>query len=311
MFRRVISIFIVLAFSLPLQAETASKKPASEKSKSAPAKSKPAPEKSKPASKTRTQSPGIAEPFAIEQDGAAPVIRAAAYIVVDANSGRVLHEHNADATRPVASTQKLLTGLIVAEDGDLDKTVRVQPTDTDAEPSKLYFKAGEIYSRYRLLEVFLIHSMNDVARALARDNAGSIAAFADRMNAKAQMLGMRNSNFVNPNGLPAEGQYSTARDMSKVAMAAYRNRLIRGIVNQKHCTWTYNSGRTVTFATTNLVLKNYALCNGMKTGYTEAAGHCLISSASYGGKDVICVVLGDTKMIWTDSYRLLNWALSS
>jgi D-alanyl-D-alanine carboxypeptidase (penicillin-binding protein 5/6) len=119
------------------------------------------------------------------------------------------------------------------------------------------------------------------------------------------------SNFVNPNGLPAEGQYSTARDMSKVALAAYRNRLIRGIVNQKFCNWTYNSGRTVTFTTTNLVLKNYALCNGMKTGYTEAAGHCLISSASYGGKDVICVVLGDSKMIWTDSYRLLNWALSS
>jgi len=303
MFRRALSLFIVLAFaSAPLCAETASKK-------SAPAKAKPAPAKSRPAS--RTQSPGIAEPFAIEQDGAAPVIRAAAYIVVDANSGRVLHEHNADATRPVASTQKLLTGLIVAEDGDLDRIVRVQPTDTDAEPSKLYFKAGETYSRYRLLEVFLIHSMNDVARALARDNAGSLAAFADRMNAKAQMLGMRNSNFVNPNGLPAEGQYSTARDMSKVALAAYRNRLIRGIVNQKFCNWTYNSGRTVTFTTTNLVLKNYALCNGMKTGYTEAAGHCLISSASYGGKDVICVVLGDSKMIWTDSYRLLNWALSS
>jgi D-alanyl-D-alanine carboxypeptidase (penicillin-binding protein 5/6) len=303
MFRRAFSLFAILAFaSVPLCAETASKKSAPAKTKSTPARSRPA---------SRTQSPGIAEPFAIEQDGAAPVIRAAAYIVVDANSGRVLHEHNADATRPVASTQKLLTGLIVAEDGDLDKIVRVQPTDTDAEPSKLYFKAGETYSRYRLLEVFLIHSMNDVARALARDNAGSIAAFADRMNAKAQMLGMRNSNFVNPNGLPAAGQYSTARDMSKVAMAAYRNRLIRGIVNQKLCNWTYNSGRTVTFTTTNLVLKNYALCNGMKTGYTEAAGHCLISSASYGGKDVICVVLGDSKMIWTDSYRLLNWALSS
>src|SRR5947208_2972367 len=99
--------------------------------------------------------------------------------------------------------------------------------------------------------------------------------------------------------------------MSKVGLAAYRNRLLRSIVCQKNCTWTYNSGRTVTFSTTNLVLKNYALCNGMKTGYTEAAGHCLISSASYGGKDVICVVLGDSKAIWTDSYRLLNWALSS
>ena len=246
----------------------------------------------------------------MQEEGRAPVISAASYIVLDADTGRVLHEHNADAARPVASTQKLLTGLIVAEDGGLDKSVRVAASDTWAEPSKLYFKAGEVYSRYKLLEVFLIHSMNDVARCLARDNAGSIEAFADRMNAKAQMLGMRNSHFVNPNGLPAPGQYSTARDMAKVAMAAYRNRILRGIVAQKSVTWTFNDGRVRTFSTTNLVLKNCAFCNGMKTGYTEAAGHCLISSGSQGGRDVICVVLGDSKAIWMNSYRLLNWGLS-
>jgi D-alanyl-D-alanine carboxypeptidase (penicillin-binding protein 5/6) len=298
MFRRVLFILTLLAFvSAPLYAQTTSKKSASSKSK--------------PASTPRTQSPGIAEPFPVSADGAAPAIGAPAYIVLDANSGKVLLEHNADTTRPVASTQKLLTGLIVAEDGNLEKTLRVEAIDTDAEPTKLNFKPGEVYPRYLLLQVFLIHSMNDVARALARDNAGSIDAFAERMNAKAQMLGMHNSHFVNPNGLPVPGQYSTARDMSKVGLAAYHNRILRGIVCQKNCTWTYNSGRTVTFPTTNLVLKNYALCNGMKTGYTEAAGHCLISSASFGGKDVICVVLGDNKAIWTDSYRLLNWALSS
>jgi D-alanyl-D-alanine carboxypeptidase (penicillin-binding protein 5/6) len=131
------------------------------------------------------------------------------------------------------------------------------------------------------------------------------------MNAKARMLGMANSNFVNPNGLPASGQYSTARDMAKVAMAAYRSPIIRNIVRLKSLTWSYNDGRTRTFENTNRVLRNYALCNGMKTGYTEAAGHCLISSGSYGGRDVIVVVLGDNKQVWTDSYRLLNWGLSS
>ena len=125
------------------------------------------------------------------------------------------------------------------------------------------------------------------------------------------MLGMVNSNFVNPNGLPAPGQYSTARDMSKVALAAYRNRVIRGIVCQKNVHWVFNDGRAQSFETTNQVLLRYALCNGMKTGYTEAAGHCLISSASYGGRDVIVVMLGDTKPVWNDSYRMLNWALSS
>ena len=123
----------------------------------------------------------------------------------------------------MASTQKLLTSLIVAEAGDLDHKVRVEASDTWAEPTMLYVKPGEQYSRYDFLNVLLVHSMNDVARALARDNAGSIESFAQRMNNKAVQLGMHDSNFVNPNGLPVPGQYSTARDMAQVAMAAYRN----------------------------------------------------------------------------------------
>jgi D-alanyl-D-alanine carboxypeptidase (penicillin-binding protein 5/6) len=230
---------------------------------------------------------------------------------VDARTGDVLHEKNADQLRPVASTQKLLTALIVAESGNLDGVVTVKPSDTQAEPSKLYLKAGEQYQRYKLLQILLVKSMNDVARCLARDNAGSLEDFASKMNAKARMLGMANSNFVNPNGLPASGQYSTARDMAKVALAAYRSPIIRNIVRLKSLTWSYNDGRTRTFENTTRVLRNYALCNGMKTGYTEAAGHCLISSGSHGGRDVIVVVLGDNKQVWTDSYRLLNWGLSS
>ncbi|MEQ1860470.1 MAG: D-alanyl-D-alanine carboxypeptidase family protein [Chthoniobacteraceae bacterium] len=257
------------------------------------------------------KSPGIAEPFAVQGDGRPPAVGARAYIVLDARTGRVLDEKNADQQRPVASTQKLLTALLVAESGDLDVNVTVKSPDTWAEPSKLYLKPGEIYQRYKLLQILLVKSMNDVARCLARDNAGSVEIFAAKMNAKARTLGMVNSNFVNPNGLPASGQYSTARDMGKVAMAAYRNPIIRSIVKMKTFTWTYSDGRKRTFENTNVVLRNYALCNGMKTGYTEAAGHCLISSASYGGRDVIVVALGHPKSVWNDSYRLLHWALSS
>lgn len=270
---------------------------------------KPTPGASKPAPVVK--SAGIAEPFAAPSDSAPPSVTAASYIVLDAITGRVLHESNADQVRPVASTQKLLTGLIIAEEANLDTPVRVQASDTWAEPSKLYLKPGEVYLRSKLLHILLVKSMNDVARCLARDHAGSVEAFAERMNAKAAALGMRNSRFVNPNGLPAPGQASTARDMSRVAMAAYRNRTIRDIVRLKSYTWTYNDGRVRTFSNTNQVLKNYGACNGMKTGYTEAAGHCLISSAAYGGREVIAVVLGDTKAIWNDSYRLLSWALSS
>jgi serine-type D-Ala-D-Ala carboxypeptidase (penicillin-binding protein 5/6) len=239
-----------------------------------------------------------------------PRVTAGSVIVIDAANGQVLHEENADQPRPVASTQKLLTALIVAEEGNLDESVRVTVGDTQAEPSKLYFKPGEVYPRHDLLQILLIHSMNDVARALARDNAGSLEAFAAKMNAKAAQIGMRNSHFINPNGLPVSGQYSTARDMARVAMLAYRNRFIRSVVCQKSMAWRYNDGRVREFSTTNKVLKNYALCNGMKTGYTEAAGHCLISSASHNGHDVIVVALGDNKNIWLDSYRLLAWGLS-
>ena len=207
--------------------------------------------------------------------------------------------------------EKLLTALIVAETGNLDEEVQVVASDTWAEPTKLYIKPGETYTRREFLNILLVKSMNDVARALARDNAGSVEAFANKMNARAAQMGMHESNFVNPHGLPAAGQYSTARDMARMALIAYRNRTLRQIMCQKSITWRYHNGRTTTFSNTNAVLKNFGPCNGMKTGTTDAAGRCLISSASYGGRDVIVVVLGDNSRVWIDSQRLLSWALQS
>ena len=253
--------------------------------------------------------PSAFEPFPVVEGGEAPEIGAASAIVLDADTGHVLHQVNADQSRQVASTQKLLTALIIAESGRLDERVVVQPVDTWAEPSKLYLKPGNVYERGQLLQILLVKSMNDVARCLARDNAGSIEAFAAKMNAKARALGMSDSHFVNPNGLPEPGQFSTARDMARVAMAAYRNNTIRNIVRLRSLTFRYADGHTHNFDNTNLVLKNFPLCNGMKTGYTEGAGHCLISSASHGDRDIISVVLGDSKKIWADSYRLLSWGL--
>jgi len=242
---------------------------------------------------------------------AVPVVRAASVMVIEAKTGELLYQKNADEQRAPASTQKLLTALIVAEAGDLEAPVRVEEIDTEAEPVKLGFKPGDIYTRRELLQVLLVHSMNDVARCLARDNAGSIEAFAMKMNRRAAELGMIDSRFVNPNGLPVPGQYSTARDMSKVARAAYANRTIRYIVALKSLAFRYASGRVRVFENTNRVLKAYPLCNGMKTGYTEAAGKCLIASGANGGRDVIAVVLGDkTSSIWRDAYMLLAWGLS-
>ena len=293
-----LSLFLSLILSLCLagpSALAATKKPA-KRTTPAPAVAKPA-----PAPQTFPLDP--------EFDGV-PEVNAGSAIVVDAETGQVLHQVNADQRRPVASTQKLFTALLVAEAGNLDERVRVEASDTWAEPSKLYIKPGNVHTRRAFMNILLVHSMNDVARALARDNAGSVERFAEKMNARAAQLGMRNSHFVNPNGLPAAGQFSTARDMARVAMVAYRNRTIREMVCQKAVLWRYNDGRTRVFETTNKVLKAYPFCNGMKTGYTEAAGRCLISSATRGGRHIIVVVLGDGRDITTDSYRLLAWGLA-
>lgn len=240
----------------------------------------------------------------------APKTRAAAVMVIDARSGEIFYEKNADAPRPPASTLKLLTALIVAERGFLDRTVTVEPVDTHAEPVKLNIKAGETYTRMELLRALLVKSSNDVARCLARDSAGSVEAFADLMNQKARELGATRSNFVNPNGLPMPGQYSSARDLSIIAKAAYANPTIRSIVCLPQIVFRYSNGRTRHLENTNKLLKRLAYCNGMKTGYTEAAGRCLIASGARPGRDIIVVVLGDSKSgIWQDASALLSWGL--
>lgn len=263
--------------------------------------------------KSRSQStPSTLTPPAQDSEGGIPQTRAASVLVQDAVSGKVLYEKNGSQRRPPASTQKLLTALLVVEAGSLDKKVVVEECDTRVEPVKLGFKPGETYTRRELLRVMLVHSVNDVAYCLARDNAGSVEAFAEKMNEKARELGMTSSHFVNPNGLPAPGQYSTARDMGKLALAAYQSSTIRSIVSTKSLFFRYADGHVQEYKNTNLVLRDYPYCTGMKTGYTQAAGHCLISSGSNNKREVITVVLGDTKRswLWQDSLALLAWGLS-
>jgi serine-type D-Ala-D-Ala carboxypeptidase (penicillin-binding protein 5/6) len=250
----------------------------------------------------------LAAPLVLK--GQEPIITAESAILFDANTGRVLYKKNENERRAVASTQKLLTALIIAESGNLSAPVVIENTDMLAAPTKLYVKTGERYTRQQLLTALLIKSPNDVARALARDNAGSVEDFAAKMNARIARMGGESSHFVNPNGLPAEDQYSTARDMARIARAAYFNPLLREIMRTKHCMFRYATGKTIPLQNTNRVLRTYSFCNGMKTGYTDAAGHCLISSGSWGGKDMIAVVLGSSKgRVWQESAILLAYGL--
>ncbi len=248
------------------------------------------------------------EPMLVVSSG--PAIRAASYLLLDARTGKHLAGRNFETPRGVASTQKLVTALVVLDAGNLDKMVRVQASDVAVEPTRMGLKPGEVYSRRALLYAFLVKSCNDIANVLARDNAGSISAFAAKMNAKARSLGCSSTNFKNPHGLTAPGQYSTARDMARVAMVAYRNGIIRDVVRRKYYTFHRADGRSVPLENTNDLLGVMPECNGMKTGYTVAAGRCLISSASTGSREVILVQLGTkTKYIWDDARAMMSWGL--
>ena len=244
--------------------------------------------------------------------GSVPKTGASSVIVINVSNGQVLYEKNPDQIRAPASTTKLLTGLIVAESGSFDRPVTVAQVDTFAEPVKLNIKPGDIYQRIDLLRALLVKSPNDVARCLARDNAGSIEAFAEKMNQRAMALGATHSHFVNPNGLPDARQYSTARDLATIARVAYANPTIRSIVCLPQLVFRFANGRTRELENTNKLLRRLPYCNGMKTGYTEAAGKCLIASGSRPGKDIIVVVLGDSHDgVWRDAGALLAWALWS
>lgn len=239
-----------------------------------------------------------------------PAIAGQSAIVVDVESGRVLYAKNADQRRAVASTQKIITALVVLDAGNIDKPVTITASDSACEPTKLGLKPGEVYSRRELLKVLMVKSANDVARALARDVGGSQEEFAAMMNRKAASLGMRNSHFQNPNGLTLPDQFSTARDMAIAGSVAYRSPLLRSFTATRSYTFRFNDGRTRLIENTNKLLKTVPYCDGLKTGTTDASGRCLVSSGSLNGRSVIAVVLkSNTPNIWLDSSRLLGWAL--
>lgn len=238
----------------------------------------------------------------------APSIMAKSAIMIDARTGQTLYYKNPDQPRPVASTQKLVTALVLLDNGLLDQPVTVSTADTLVEPSRLNIKAGEVYPRRQLLTAMMVKSSNDAAACLARTSAGSVRYFAALMNAKAAQLGAYHSHFVNPHGLTAPGQFSTARDMAKIAYAAYRQPLLRGMMRLQSYAFRFNSGRVTNLEATNKLLARSSIYTGMKTGYTTASGRCLVTSATLGGREVIFVQLGsDTRHIFNDAEKMVQW----
>ena len=230
--------------------------------------------------------------------------------VVDSYSGDFLFAKNENAKQYPASSTKILTALIVIESGDLDHLVAVDLADTKVEPSSLGLKPGEQYTRRQLLFGLLLKSANDVAMALARDNAGSVSAFAEKMNLRAAQLGATSSHFANPHGLHDPNHYTTAHDLVLIGRAAMQQPLFREIVSTVYYTWRAPSGQISQLRNHNRLLRHFAGCNGLKTGYTRIAQQVLVSSALRGGHEVVSVVLHTDKPgIWDDSKALLSYGL--
>ncbi|MFM7604409.1 MAG: serine hydrolase [Prosthecobacter sp.] len=247
--------------------------------------------------------------------GPVPIVSADRSIVIDPVSDDVLFEKNADKRGAIASTTKIMTGLLIVEAGSLDQMVTIEKSDTQCAPVRLGIKEGETYTRQQLLTAVLVKSSNDIAQALARDNAGSVTAFVEKMNAKAKGLGLQNTHFVNPHGLPGLNEdqpYSTARELAVITKMADKLPEIRQIVKRQTYKFKKPDGRSIDLTNTNRVLRTTAYCDGMKTGYTDAAGYCLVATGERNGRRRIVVVLNDTESgVWRDAQALLDWALKA
>lgn len=236
----------------------------------------------------------------------APENSAVSAILVDAETGRVLYEKNADEKRMIASITKLMTALVAVESTpNLTELVTIKPEWTNTEGTSVYLTAGEQLSLETLLYGLLLESGNDAALAVAGFCGGDEKTFVGWMNQRAISLGMKNTHFTNPNGLNDEGHYSTASDMSKLAIACMENDTIAKIVSTKSITMGIR-----TFTNHNKLLWQYDGCIGMKTGYTQLAGRTLISCAERNGQRLIAVTLSD-RDDWKDHTALLDFGFET
>lgn len=232
---------------------------------------------------------------------AAPSVSAKSAILLDACTGRVLWEQNAGARSLIASTTKIMTGLLVAEECNLDDRVEIPRQAVGTEGSSLYLKEGEVLSVRALLYGLMLQSGNDAAVALALYCGGSMEGFVDRMNEKAEDLGMKDTHYANPHGLDDTENYSTARDLARLAAYAMDNPVFHQVVSTKTAVL---ENRNLT--NHNKLLWRYEGAVGVKTGYTKSAGRILVSCAERDGRRLVAVTISDPND-WADHQALLDY----
>ena len=225
-------------------------------------------------------------------------------IVLDGQTGRVIYEKDADAQSLIASTTKIMTALIVCEQCNVLDRMAIPKEAVGIEGSSMYLQPGEVLTIQELLYGLMLSSGNDAATALAIYCSGTVEGFAQLMNDKARMLGLNNTHFVNPHGLDAPGHYSTARDLAILAQYAMKNSIFAQTVGTKSVRVSNRS-----LQNHNKLLWQVEGADGVKTGFTKAAGRILVSSALRQGRRIVCVTINDGND-WADHKRFYDDAFS-
>jgi D-alanyl-D-alanine carboxypeptidase/D-alanyl-D-alanine carboxypeptidase (penicillin-binding protein 5/6) len=238
-------------------------------------------------------------------------ISAKAAVLIDADSGRVLFEKNKDEKRPMASTTKIMTTLLLLESGDLDAEFTVDPVAIQTEGSSMGLREGDIVSKRDLAYGMMLPSGNDAANETAYLLGGDLSGFAKMMNDRAALLGLSSTHFVTPSGLHSPNHYSTAYDMAMLTRAAMQREDFREIAATESIKIDYGNppyGRWL--SNSNKLLALYDYCTGVKTGFTDEAGRCLISSASKNGVNLIAVTLFAPDD-WNDHIKMFDYGFAA
>lgn len=238
--------------------------------------------------------------------------------LMDYNTGTVLYAQNEDARQPIASVVKVMTMLLCYEDIDsgklkLDDQITISPNASSMGGSQAFLDAGSVYSAETLLKSITVASANDSCVAMAEHLNGSVESFVARMNEKAKILGMNNTNFANCTGLPAANHYSSAKDVAIMMQNLLKHQHYFHISQIWMEDLVHQGGRITGLANTNKLLRSYKGCDGGKTGFTNEAMFCMSATAKRGEMRLIAVVLGssDSKTRFASCANMFNYGFAN
>ena len=234
---------------------------------------------------------------------------AKASILINADTGEVIYSQNQNEKLPMASTTKIMTALLLCEEGNMEKGITVTPQMVKVEGTSMGLLGGDKVTYKALLYGMLLASGNDAANVTAYALGGTIDGFVNMMNQRAKELGLNNTHFETPSGLDGDEHYTTAEDLANLARVCMDNPLFKEAASTKAITLEYgNPPYRRTLTNHNKLLKIFEGAVGVKTGFTKKAGRCLVSCAEREGKRVIAVTLKDPND-WEDHINLLNYGL--